>query len=359
MKFPAMWRAAKAQLDLSLKEAYEKQAESGVRVLTWLRNKKDILALFVSIDDLDAADRSNGDWTSIPRHIQAIVNSCMTGKCMFKHVWLGCARELYIEEVRQAIASLEHCDYNEDETSNFRTLMAQKVASLKSQGHRRMTWRMTTQIYNTDITIDMDDPADEWQLRLQCRVKTISLNTRQVAPLWYEDILFPKHSMEGVPKYMQLPKALIGNAESARTTVADLLDGVEEMSEAIKIVTKAADALLDLDKTFECDLAFLSQKAMVVLQERVQAEVLGALPSNDVDVEFPEDDKLGLLGGGSCGAFRRKGVAFLEWCPLGTIIDLRCWIGVQSRSSQVVCSGALRCIVVGLQPFASVDLFRA
>lgn len=238
-KFPDMWAVVKAQLDSSLKELYESQADAGVKVLTWLRSKRHLLALNVEESHLDAVIRSGGNFGDVPQHVKAIVIGSLTGKCMFKNVWLGCARSLYVKEVMQSLADLEHNDYSEAELADFRLLMAQKVVVLKTQGHRRMAWKMSASIHGEEISLDLDDPNDEWVLRLHSRVKTIAVNSRQVTPLWYEQLSVPERSLKGVLGFLNLPSSMLEPFAAARETAADLLKGVTGLSIAIKVITKA------------------------------------------------------------------------------------------------------------------------
>lgn len=309
-----MWSVVKSQLDFSLKELYERQADAGVKVLTWLRNKRHILALFVDECHIEAACNCDGKFGDIPHDVKAIVMGSATGKCMFKNVWLGCARSSYVKEVVQSLADLQHNDFSEAELQNFKGLMAQKVAALKSHGHRRLSWRMHTQLMGQDIYLDMDDPNDEWALRLHCWVKTIAINSRQLAPLWYEELLVPQQSLESVPGFLVLPESFLDPFRAARGTLADLLDGVDDLSVAIRIATQAADTLVDLDRSFECDPAFLTQAAEPALQRRMMEEVLNSLPGQDGGFGF---DEVGVpchcLGGKAFGrepaASDRNGIA--------------------------------------------------
>ena len=53
------------------------------------------------------------------------------------------------------------------------------------------------------ITLEMDDPTDERLLRLQGRLKTIAISNRQLKALWYEEMLIPSKSLDGVPTFLQ------------------------------------------------------------------------------------------------------------------------------------------------------------
>ena len=247
-----MWSVAKGQLDYSLKEACEVDLDSGVKVETWLRNKKAVLSLFAAEEHLDNAIAANGNFQEVPEDIREIVKSSLTGTCLFKNDWLACARALYIQDVNQHLFDLEHNDFDEAEIDNFKTLMSQKVAVLKSQGHRRLKWELDGTIFCQPIRVNMDDPDDEWNHRLNSRVKTILVNSGEVEPLWYEKVLFQDKSLPGVPTFLKVPSVLVEPILRARATAADLLEGVEDMGIAVKVLSKASETLVGL--TYLTDL---------------------------------------------------------------------------------------------------------
>ena len=119
-KYPDWWAIVKGQLDMSLKESYEKQADNNVKLLTWLRNKKDVLSLFVDREHIDALLQSDGKWEDSPHVVKAVVMASATGKCMFKNVWLGCARDCYVSEVDESLKGLEHNGFKEEEYIHFK-----------------------------------------------------------------------------------------------------------------------------------------------------------------------------------------------------------------------------------------------
>ena len=167
------------------------------------------------------------------------------------------------------------------EVQSYKTSMSKRVAELKASGHRRMNWRMTVDFMGEPITIDVDDATDEWLLRMQARVKTIAVNNRQVKPLWYEEILVAKHSVDDCPQFLTIPDSVISPLMAARETVADLLDGIADISTAVKTVLKARDTLLDIDRSFELDLKYLETKAGLVLHRIVYDKTLMVLPKDD------------------------------------------------------------------------------
>ena len=69
----------------------------------------------------------------------------------------------------------------------------------------------------------------------------------------------------------------------------DLLDNCATMVQAIKVVSKAAETLVGLDRSFVCDLAFLRQRGVLALQEMVHKSVVACMPSLEDDgLDFDE-----------------------------------------------------------------------
>ena len=76
--------------------------------------------------------------------------------------------------------------------------------------------------------------------RFWCRVKTIIVNTRQVKPLWWEDLLFPKRSLQNVPEMVTIPKGFVDSITLARDAAMDMTEGVTTLQECIKRIKKKA-----------------------------------------------------------------------------------------------------------------------
>ena len=186
-----MWNVAKNQLDFSLKESFDAQSDSGVKILTWVRNKKAILCLFVNEKTVVAACESNGKWETIPEMVKEMVMGCMTGKCMFASTWLACARALYIKEVGHSLTDLEHNDFAEEELGNCRILMGQKGGLLEAAGPSSDDMADEVDALQRGHCCAHDRPHDEWKTRLSIRAKTIGVNARQLKALWHEQILAP------------------------------------------------------------------------------------------------------------------------------------------------------------------------
>ena len=125
-------------------------------------------------------------------------------------------------------------------------------------------------------------------MRLSNRAKTIGVNTRQLKALWYEQILVTEKSLADVPRFTILPESMLGPIRSARETAADLLPGVESLDDAIKRIAKASEALVDMDPSFECDLACLGQRVASLLMDTVRKSILACLPTVDDDFDFAE-----------------------------------------------------------------------
>ena len=117
-----------------------------------------------------------------------------TGVSMFKDSWIGCAKELFFDEISQYLRDLEHNNFEEGEVESFHKVMDIKAKALKNMGHgRRLKWRCELQIFDATLDHhDVDDPKDAAFYQFWCRVTTIAVNQRSISPLFYEELLFPE-----------------------------------------------------------------------------------------------------------------------------------------------------------------------
>ena len=106
-KFPDSWSVVKVQLDSSLKEFYQEQRDAGVKMMYFLRNKRNVLSLYVAKEDVEtlAKAATTEVWGDYSKQVQNMM-TFETGRCMFSDVWLGCARSIYIADVKKSLGWL-------------------------------------------------------------------------------------------------------------------------------------------------------------------------------------------------------------------------------------------------------------
>ena len=92
----------------------------------------------------------------------------------------------------------------------------------------------------------------------------------------------------------EVPEEHMGDIISARQAARDFCVGKPTLSKVVAELTAKKRPLLQLDRSFECDLAWLDQCASQALARKVSCETLRCMPSNQEVVELK--DAVRMLG---------------------------------------------------------------
>ena len=288
--FPREWEIVKCQLDVAMRFCHEKSMKDGVSTAQWLTTRARAMKLYAPghvIDDLIGAD---GDYAKVPDAVKLVVQSnFLTARSVFKDAWLGCAKHFFFEELNQSLKDLEHNNFDVEEVASFHAIQNQKATDLKklNVNKRRLKWRVELELFNMTLEPwDLNDPRDMTAHQFWNRIKTIVVNTRQVRVVFYEDLLFPIGSLDGVPTTLQLHASLIAKIAPARNHAFDVLKDCVTMDQAIKKLKKAYDALIDLDPHYESDYNFATKRAKPMMIAKVAVEVGECMPTSVKELDI-------------------------------------------------------------------------
>ena len=254
----------------------------------FIAHRAPTLKLFINdylVDELVAAD---GEYKNCSQAVRAMVTSNFrTGVSMFKGDWLAVAKDEFLAEVGKFLRDLEHNDFQEDEIESFNKVMDEKAKTLRALGeNRKLKWRCKLQLFGFEIQDhDVDDPRDAAFFQFWARVKDMCVNQGTMHPLLWEKLLVPQKSLDA-SEVIQMPLSVLNTILPARAFVNDLLADVDTLEQAIKIVLKNEDALLDLDRSFVLDILFLKQHAMAMLMELGEQAVLDCFDNVDGKLTF-------------------------------------------------------------------------
>ena len=128
-----------------------------------------------------------------------------------------------------------------------------------------------------DIIIPVSDPASEWHMRLQARVKSMALGKKgglRMLPFEAWAMPTPAAGNCEVPDWL-----IAGMAEARRMALEMLKDqGIECFNDMVKILVGNSDSLVSLDSSFKLELAWLSTTAPECMVQATRKAVLGCLP---------------------------------------------------------------------------------
>lgn len=280
------WAIMKDQLGLALKHSWEEMAEAGVRPAVFLRSFHEPLGLYHDTTVLNKIISAGDQVEHVAEDIQTVVGESAVGKSMFTVAWIKASRVFFRREIDKGIRALVDHSFDVQEVKSFKHLMSRQCQLLMDIGHKRFQ-RIDTDIsfLGECIRISAETPEDEHDMRFACAVKGCCINSGQLPMMPWEALLFKVGEVPDTPAFVQMPKVFAEQVSSAREAAVDLLGpDCVQLSEMIRIMLAKKPLLMKLDRSFQCELAFLETRGEELLRARLNREVLLALPSEDRDV---------------------------------------------------------------------------
>ena len=280
----------KPAFDQVLKTQWEDLSASGVKQPVFVTSHMQMLALFMSEDDMKQVMEAGDDYEKVHGSVKRILESSAVGQAMYRHAWLRVSRGLFVDKVKQNLRNLEHLDFREDEVATFKTLSGRSVADLVAQGHQRFDrWTSRVSHLSQDVVTPMDEPNDEWFYRFASHVKSAAINAGLLPMLPHEKLLFSVGSVLGVASQCRIPDSVLAEFKCARQAASDLLgDRTHQLEDMIGVLMKGSRALKSMDRSFEIDLLFIERHAPTMLLNRLHDMALASLPSPDADVTMAQ-----------------------------------------------------------------------
>ena len=327
-ELPKYWEVMQHQFDGCLCFDFEAQADTKIKIQTYLSRRKAEMSLFCEPDDIDALVGAQGAFHTVPHIVARCMKQCEVMRIMLASAWLGCSREIFREKIRISMLELEREDFSHEGYDQFIGLMTDASKRLRDEGHSRgkHKWEVEIPMLGAHVPLTLDFAGDEWEMFLWGRVLSVAVNTKQLRrALPWEELLAPPGSAELVPEALQLPSSLLEPMAALRATILELLgDTPGSLADMIKCMRKHKAQLGDYHKSFMLQMAFLESKAEDMLKDQVTSNIK-RLGSNEgfVGVLEASSSVLSHLG----ASWRRR------WGHLGAVLERRGAVLEQSWSS--------------------------
>ena len=201
---------------------------------------------------------------------------------MYQHAWLQASRALFRIDIEAKLKDLLHLDFEDGALANFKTAMIHGAGQLVSQGHKTYKQSESSIAFMTQsVTVILETPHDEWEYRLYPLAKTVGVNSGVLAMAPWEKLIFDKSTMASIPTYAKLAPDLIAKISCARDAITEALGSKPQtIREMIRLVNASARIFVQLDRTIQCELAFLNDRAEAMIVAIVQHRILSTLPSD-------------------------------------------------------------------------------
>ena len=180
---------------------------------------------------------------------------------------------------------MEHQDFAHDEHASFRRIMTAEAKLLLNKGHKSYEKKDCTLAFLTaDIELCISSIHEDWDLRLQARLKTIAVSVNALPRLPWERICFGDDApLPGVTETVKVPDGLLAAAINAREAANSVLHEWRLFA-AMRDVLRQTDttqALLEVERAFVLEIHFLLVVAEPMCESHVRREVLAAFPTED------------------------------------------------------------------------------
>ena len=109
-----------------------------------------------------------------------------------------------------------------------------------------------------------------------------------MTPLPYELCLIDEAFLLSAPVHIKRPAQFLEPYKECREYAAELLDGATTLQEAISILTKHEDTLLDMDRSYVHDLEWLRKEAPKKLQTKIDELVLACFPTQGEAITYED-----------------------------------------------------------------------
>jgi hypothetical protein len=272
------WQHIKPYLGVSLRRSWE---DFGVAAHTFAVSHKAILCLYCQKEDLEAVLNCKTKYESIPHQVKRIIDTSEVGKSMYQHAWLRVSQALFKESIHVALNNLKFLDFEIGSVEAFQTLMNSGVATFVGAGHSLYKKIIDeTPFHTTSITVEYETPHDMWHFPYLNQLKSIGIQTGKLPMTQWEDLVYEKGAIDGVPCHGTYPDELFDELRSVRQAVDDYIGPKRlTISQMQKCMNANAKKLKELHPSIACDIAFLNEHVQNLVVAGVRAAILGEFPT--------------------------------------------------------------------------------
>lgn len=285
-KHPQAWEVMKDHFDGHLNEHYTYMANRHVEPIEFIQKYIHILRLFIDPADLDQVADAISKKSDPPINVMLrVCSSCTVARNLFAAQATKMDLAMFAHNARVRVRDLEHLNFQLDEVRNFENIMVSESKQLHQTGHVTFDRKeISVSFLGASVKLQVCDPTEIWQLELQSSIKTIAVHTEQVPRLPWESLLLAAKPLEGVATTITLPPELLTDASLARKSFLRMMHpGTATFSDMRGAASTNQKTLMELDKTFGLETAYLidvaEQQANVLLKDKV----LALLPTGSKD----------------------------------------------------------------------------
>lgn len=311
--FPDEAAAMEKTWDEVLVQAYLAFKNQGLPLSTFWAAHKEIGSLVLPVADVEALFAANEQWVDVEQQLQRVCSTSVVGQKMFGFLNDRLIQHKVSVEMNKFTGNLMNAVKLDEATCS------QQVSACKTNiglipGIENLPARRVAMINYRGLSAPTQVLSifEEIEVRWAAVVKARATETQKLEAMLFENDLVDEKTMQkhtGLDVTLQVLK----NAALARATANQLVksDSVDtEPSGQImkEILTRKAQALQSLDRTFKLDIAFICGMQGIPGETRLQTAALECLPGPDSPLSTEASlTKLGSLLASPLFAFCGKG----------------------------------------------------
>lgn len=279
------WAIVSVDFDVTFSSYVAGHMSSSAFRPEFIRGHASALAPFMAMEDLEAVQKALEEGNPVPaRPLQAIMQTGV-GSVLFKAEAVKLQYNMFVNTIEERLDTLEFHNYEASELQSFKTVVMGEARNVV-QGAPPFSKKLTKLSFlGRETVVSINAVHDEWNYRLEARMRTLAVSTGQLPRLPWEVVLLgEKGKVEGAPETIVLEQSYLESAKNVRKVAFKLLEGYTEtltFSEMKKVMNSQRETLLSLDRMFSLELQWLNEVAEPAAEAMVRDVVLRTMPSNE------------------------------------------------------------------------------
>jgi len=180
----------KGRFDDALVRQWASMKRAGVSLRTWIEVHREVLAIYMESDDLEAIVKADGDVLAVSSQVQRLATSTSIGHALFG----GCLEEVEAAELSKGmaacVATLAKTKHTSADIATCKEAMMELVTKCPTTSHFKRSVKIN--FLEHVVELEVADAMVEWQLQLNGHLKCQLLHQSSEFPrLPYEQWFLP------------------------------------------------------------------------------------------------------------------------------------------------------------------------
>ena len=287
-KFPDILAVTRFWVDNVLCETYLNLRKTGVELKTFLKVNMNILELIIDSNDLQKLVDEENDYGNVKNALNSVVGGSKIGSTMWSFA-VGTVLSNDVHEiVEKKLVEMEAKLINAQVVLNTKKAISNALESLPNFDLLPVRREIRLKYRNYEIpNVKISHIAQEINMKVSARVKTIAVEKQLLKPYWCEDLL-PLAPTTPDPKGVEAEVVLGASVARSQVEKAIAASPGRDVDVLMDILQRQIKTFKGLDGDFDVDVAILQAICGDSGGAALKAHIVNVMPSKDV-VRAPTD----------------------------------------------------------------------